>query len=245
MVCAFDVIIDRRSPTNAFITRLDRTGSYEFDIEQLTRQTDAARKEMEARAQELTATRRKAAEVIIKDIKELLQPLGIPNVQFNVDLQPSQGYDRTGHDDVRFMFSANKAVPMQELAAVASGGEIARVMLCIKSLVAGVRSMPTIIFDEIDTGVSGAVAEKMALLMKQMAREGRQVLAITHLPQIAALGQRHYKVFKTDETDATHTRMAVLEGDDRIREIAGMMSGSTLTQAALDNAKALIDNNGR
>ena len=226
-------------------TRLDRTGSYEFDIEQLTRQTDAARKEMEARAQELTATRRKASDVIIKDIKELLQPLGIPNVQFNVDLQPSQGYDRTGHDDVRFMFSANKAVPMQELAAVASGGEIARVMLCIKSLVAGVRSMPTIIFDEIDTGVSGAVAEKMALLMKQMAREGRQVLAITHLPQIAALGQRHYKVFKTDESDATHTRMAVLEGDDRIREIAGMMSGSTLTQAALDNAKALIDNNGR
>ena len=226
-------------------TRLDRTGSYEFDIEQFTRQTDTARKEMEARAQELTATRRKASDVIIKDIKELLQPLGIPNVQFNVDLQPSQGYDRTGHDDVRFMFSANKAVPMQELAAVASGGEIARVMLCIKSLVAGVRSMPTIIFDEIDTGVSGAVAEKMALLMKQMAREGRQVLAITHLPQIAALGQRHYKVFKTDESDATHTRMAVLEGDDRIREIAGMMSGSTLTQAALDNAKALIDNNGR
>lgn len=226
-------------------TRLDRTGSYEFDIEQLTRQTESVRKEMEARAQELTATRRKAAEVIIKDIKELLQPLGIPNVQFNVDLQPSQAYDRTGHDDVRFMFSANKAVPMQELAAVASGGEIARVMLCIKSLVAGVRSMPTIIFDEIDTGVSGAVAEKMALLMKQMAREGRQVLAITHLPQIAALGQRHYKVFKTDESDATHTRMAVLEGDDRIREIAGMMSGSTLTQAALDNAKALIDNNGR
>lgn len=226
-------------------TRLDRTGSYEFDIEQLTRQTESARKEMEARAQELTATRRKASDVIIKDIKELLQPLGIPNVQFNVDLQPSQAYDRTGHDDVRFMFSANKAVPMQELAAVASGGEIARVMLCIKSLVAGVRSMPTIIFDEIDTGVSGAVAEKMALLMKQMAREGRQVLAITHLPQIAALGQRHYKVFKTDESDATHTRMAVLEGDDRIREIAGMMSGSTLTQAALDNAKALIDNNGR
>lgn len=226
-------------------TRLDRTGSYEFDIEQLTRQTESARKEMESRAQELTATRRKASDVIIKDIKELLQPLGIPNVQFNVDLQPSQAYDRTGHDDVRFMFSANKAVPMQELAAVASGGEIARVMLCIKSLVAGVRSMPTIIFDEIDTGVSGAVAEKMALLMKQMAREGRQVLAITHLPQIAALGQRHYKVFKTDESDATHTRMAVLEGDDRIREIAGMMSGSTLTQAALDNAKALIDNNGR
>jgi DNA repair protein RecN (Recombination protein N) len=110
---------------------------------------------------------------------------------------------------------------------------------------AGARALPTIIFDEIDTGVSGAVAERMAMLMKQMSDGNRQVLAITHLPQIAALGQTHYKVFKTDDHEATHTRIAVLEGDDRIREIAGMMSGSTLTQAALDNAKALIDNNGR
>ena len=172
-------------------------------------------------------------------------PLGIPNVQFHIDIQPSIGFDRTGHDDLRFMFSANKSVPMQELQAVASGGEIARVMLCIKTLMAGARALPTIIFDEIDTGVSGAVAEKMALLMKQMSAGNRQVLAITHLPQIAALGQTHYKVFKTDEKDATHTRIAVLEGDDRIREIAGMMSGSTLTQAALDNAKALIKGNGR
>jgi DNA repair protein RecN (Recombination protein N) len=118
-------------------------------------------------------------------------------------------------------------------------------MLCIKSLMAGARALPTIIFDEIDTGVSGAVAERMAMLMKQMSDGNRQVLAITHLPQIAAIGQTHYKVFKTDDQDATHTRIAVLEDDDRIREIAGMMSGSTLTQAALDNAKALIENNGR
>ena len=226
-------------------TRLDRTGSYQFDIEQLTKQTENARHEMEKQASELSKTRKKASDIIIKDIKELLVPLGIPNVQFSIDIQPSADYDRTGHDDLKFMFSANKSVPMQELPAVASGGEIARVMLCIKSLMAGARALPTIIFDEIDTGVSGAVAEKMALLMKQMSAGNRQVLAITHLPQIAALGQTHYKVFKTDEKDATHTRIAVLEGDDRIREIAGMMSGSTLTQAALDNAKALIDNNGR
>ena len=200
---------------------------------------------MEQKASELTKTRKKAAETIIRDIKELLVPLGIPNVQFSVEMQPAAAYDRTGHDDLRFMFSANKSVPMQELQAVASGGEIARVMLSIKSLMAGVRALPTVIFDEIDTGVSGAVAEKMALLMKQMARGGRQVLAITHLPQIAALGQTHYKVFKTDEGDATHTRISVLEGNDRIQEIAGMMSGSTLTQQALDNAKALLDNNGR
>ncbi|MCQ2067576.1 MAG: DNA repair protein RecN [Bacteroidaceae bacterium] len=225
--------------------RLDRTGSYQFDIEQLTKQTESARLDMEKHAAELSKTRKKASEIIIKDIKDLLAPLGIPNVQFNIEIQPSQGFDRTGHDDLRFMFSANKSVPMQELQAVASGGEIARVMLCIKSLMAGARALPTIIFDEIDTGVSGAVAEKMALLMKQMSAGNRQVLAITHLPQIAALGQTHYKVFKTDEKDATHTRITVLNGDDRIREIAGMMSGSTLTQAALDNAKALIDNNGR
>ena len=225
--------------------RLDRTGSYEFDIEQLTKQVESARLEMEKHASELSKTRKKASDIIIKDIKELLMPLGIPNVQFNIEMQPASGYDRTGHDDLRFMFSANKSVPMQELQTVASGGEIARVMLCIKSLLAGARALPTVIFDEIDTGVSGAVAEKMALLMKQMSADGRQVLAITHLPQIAAIGQTHYKVFKTDDNDATHTRIAVLSGDDRIREIAGMMSGTTLTQAALDNAKALIDNNGR
>lgn len=226
-------------------TRLDRSGSYEFDIEKLTAQVEAARKEMEKRAAELTGSRKKASDTIIKDIKALLVPLGIPNVQFGIEIQPAAAYDRTGHDDLKFMFSANKAVPMQEISQVASGGEIARVMLSVKSLIASVRTLPTIIFDEIDTGVSGAVAEKMALLMEKMAGGGRQVLAITHLPQIAALGHTHYKVYKTEEKDATRTRIAQLDYNDRIREIASMMSGAKLTQAALDNAKALIDNNGR
>ena len=226
-------------------TRLDRSGSYELDIEKLTAQVEAARKEMEKRAAELTKSRQKASDIIIKDIKALLVPLGIPNIQFAVDIQPAAEYDRTGHDDLRFMFSANKAVLMQELSQVASGGEIARVMLSVKSLIANVRTLPTIIFDEIDTGVSGAVAEKMALLMEQMAGADRQVLAITHLPQIAAMGRTHYKVYKTEEKDATRTRIALLDYNERIREIASMMSGATLTQAALDNAKTLIDNNGR
>ena len=226
-------------------TRLDRSGSYELDIEKLTAQVEAARKEMEKRASELTKSRQKASDTIIKEIKALLVPLGIPNVQFGVDIQPSAAFDRTGHDDLRFMFSANKAVPMQEISQVASGGEIARVMLSVKSLIASVRTLPTIIFDEIDTGVSGAVAEKMALLMEQMSGGGRQVLAITHLPQIAALGHTHYKVYKTEEKNATRTRIALLDYNERIREIASMMSGATLTQAALDNAKTLIDNNGR
>ena len=225
--------------------RLDRSGSYQLDIDKLTAQVEQARKEMERQATLLTKSRQEAAQVIIKDIKALLVPLGIPDVQFGVDIKPAAAYDRTGHDDLRFMFSANKAVPMQEISGVASGGEIARVMLSVKSLIAGVRTLPTIIFDEIDTGVSGAVAEKMALLMEQMSGGGRQVLAITHLPQIAAMGHTHYKVYKTDEKDATHTRIAQLEYDERIKEIASMMSGAKLTQAALDNAKALIDNNGR
>ena len=226
-------------------TRLDRSGSYELDIEKMTTQVEKARAEMEKQATELSNSRRKASETIIKDIKSLLVPLGIPNVQFGVEINPATAYDRTGHDDLKFLFSANKAVPMQEIFQVASGGEIARVMLSVKSLIAGVRTLPTIIFDEIDTGVSGAVAEKMALLMEQMSGNGRQVLTITHLPQIAALGHTHYKVYKTEEMNATRTRISELGYDERIREIASMMSGATLTQAALDNAKALIDNNGR
>jgi DNA repair protein RecN (Recombination protein N) len=226
-------------------TRLDRSGSYELDIEKLTAQVEAAHADMEKCGAELTKSRRKASDVIIKDIKDLLVPLGIPNIQFGIDIQPAAEFDRTGHDDLRFMFSANKAVPMQEISQVASGGEIARVMLSVKSLIASVRTLPTIIFDEIDTGVSGAVAQKMALLMEQMAGGGRQVLAITHLPQIAALGHTHYKVYKTEEKDATRTRIALLDYNERIREIASMMSGATLSQAALDNAKTLIDSNGR
>lgn len=225
--------------------RLNRSGSYELDIEKLESQVSKAHATLAKNAQALTASRREASDKIIRDIKELLVPLGIPNVQFGIDIQPADTYSISGHDSLRFMFSANRNVPMQELSAVASGGEIARVMLSVKSLMAGARTLPTIIFDEIDTGVSGAVAEQMALLMKRMAQDGHQVLAITHLPQIAALGDTHYKVFKTDEDNATHTRISVLESDSRIQEIAGMMSGSTLTQQALDNAKALIENNGR
>ena len=224
--------------------RLERTGSFEEDIERLKKQVDSARADMEKAAARLTYSRLNASRSIEKEIKDLLIPLGIPNVRFAVSITESDKFDRTGHDDLRFMFSANKAVAMQEISAVASGGEISRVMLSIKSLIARVRTLPTIIFDEIDTGVSGAVAEKMALLMEHMSGGGRQVLAITHLPQIAALGKMHYKVYKTDEKDATRTRITLLNYDERINEIASMMSGSTLTKAALDNAKALIDNNG-
>jgi DNA repair protein RecN (Recombination protein N) len=175
----------------------------------------------------------------------MLVPLGIPNIQFKVDIQPKADYDETGFDDIRFMFSANKAVPVQELSAVASGGELSRVMLSVKSLLAGAKTLPTIIFDEIDTGVSGAIADKMAQMMQQMCADGHQVLAITHLPQIAACGDYHYKVYKEDDDDSTQTGIIKLNKEERITEIAQMMSGTTLSKAAIENAKSLIENNGR
>ena len=222
-------------------SRLDRADTFQEEVKALESRTAHARAEMEKAADRLSQSRRKASEALVRNIEELLVPLGIPNIRFGVDITPSDSYDRTGHDNLRFMFSANKSQPMQELSAVASGGEIARVMLSVKSLIAGVRTLPTVIFDEIDTGVSGAVAEKMAMLMKQMSAGDRQVLAITHLPQIAAMGATHYKVYKTDDNNATHTRISVLNDTERIREIASMISGARLTQAALNNAQALVE----
>jgi DNA repair protein RecN (Recombination protein N) len=223
---------------------LQRIESYDEEIEQLSSQCSAAYSQMISAADKLTLSRKNAATSIEKSISTLLIPLGIPNVQFKITIDSKTGYDLSGHDDLRFMFSANKSVPLQELASIASGGEIARFMLCIKSLIAGAGSLPTIILDEIDTGVSGAIAEKMALMMRQMSSNGRQVIAITHLPQIAAVGDYHYRVYKLEEEE-THTMISKLGKEERIMELAKMMSGSTLTDAAINNAKALIENNGR
>lgn len=225
-----------------FTERLRQADSYDEDIEKLTVQAQKAETRMLKLAARLTESRKKASAEIEKKICSMLVPLGIPDVQFGIEISPRAIPDQNGADNLKFMFSANRSVPMQELAEIASGGEIARVMLSIKSLMAGSRQMPTIIFDEIDTGVSGAVAEKMAILMKQMTTEGIQVLAITHLPQIAALGENHYKVYKENTDDQTHTGIRKLSYDERINELAGMMSGSTLSSAAIENAKALIDN---
>lgn len=223
-------------------TRLKGALNSEDDILELKKQTAKAFDALKQSARDLSASRQKAAKTVEGQISGLLVPLGIPNVRFSIELTDSGNFERSGADCVCFMFSANKSQPMQELSAVASGGEIARVMLCLKSLIANARMLPTVIFDEIDTGVSGAVAQRMAQLMKQMATGSRQVIAITHLPQIAALGESHYKVFKKDDESGTHTSIVMLDDDARIHEIAGMMSGETLSQAALDNAKALIEN---
>jgi DNA repair protein RecN (Recombination protein N) len=140
------------------------------------------------------------------------------------------------------LFSANKNGTLQQVASIASGGEIARVMLSLKAMIAGAVKLPTIIFDEIDTGVSGSIAEKMALIMQEMGQADRQVISITHLPQIAARGAHHYKVYKEDTEVGTNSHIRILNEEERINEIAHMLSGATLTEAALNNAKALLNN---
>ena len=192
-----------------------------------------------AKAKALTATRQKAAKKIEQQITDRLIALGMPNTRFEVRIE-EKPLSNDGADKPAFYFSANKNTPLQPVAQVASGGEIARVMLSLKAMISGAVKLPTIIFDEIDTGVSGRVAEMMAKIMKEMGDSNRQVISITHLPQIAALGSTHYKVEKTDTADGTTSTMRQLTPDERITELAQMLSGSNITDAAIQNARSLL-----
>ncbi len=191
------------------------------------------------KAHHLTELRKKAAVVVEKEMKDYLVPLGIPNVQFRVDVTPKE-LAVDGADKVQFMFSANRSTQLQPVSQVASGGEIARVMLSLKAMISGAIKLPTIIFDEIDTGVSGKIAEKMALIMQTMGNNGRQVISITHLPQIAAMGRQHYKVEKIETEQGTQSHMSLLSDEERVEEIAKMLSGENITDAALNNARELL-----
>ena len=187
----------------------------------------------------LSISRKKAARKIEEEMGKRLIPLGIPNVRFQITLEEKQ-LSANGIDKVAFMFSANKNAPLQPVSQVASGGEIARVMLSLKAMISGAVKLPTIIFDEIDTGVSGAIAEKMARIMQEMGMNDRQVISITHLPQIAAMGTTHYKVFKEDTKEETISNMLQLSAEERVSEIAQMLSGSDITQEAINNARSLL-----
>lgn len=195
-----------------------------------------ARKEAEV----LTKLRTKAAKTIETEMQKRLVPLGMPHVRFNIQLSPTD-LGNEGADKVSFLFSANTSTPLQPVSQVASGGEIARVMLSLKAMISGAVKLPTIVFDEIDTGVSGKTAEMMAQIMKEMGGNGRQVISITHLPQIAALGSVHYKVEKNETASGTTSKMRQLSDDERIVEIAQMLSGSDISEAAMQNAKALLN----
>ena len=209
------------------------------DIEEKEKEVAALLAKAEKQATLLTSIRQKSAKAIEKEMKGRLIPLGIPNVRFEIAFadKPLSG---NGADKVSFLFSANKSTQLQPVSQVASGGEIARVMLSLKAMISGAVKLPTIIFDEIDTGVSGKIAEKMADIMEEMGLQNRQVLSITHLPQIAAKGSHHYKVLKEETENGTISHMKELSNQERIEEIAQMLSGSDITQAALANAKELL-----
>lgn len=208
-------------------------------LQELKATADKAYAHCQQLASQLSDCRKTAAVTVENEMKKRLVPLGIPHVRFAIDFQ-QRPCGPSGIDKVSFLFSANSSTPLQPVSQVASGGEIARVMLSLKAMISGAVKLPTIIFDEIDTGVSGRVAERMAQIMREMADHHRQVISITHLPQIAAMGTTHYKVSKEETPQGTLSHMVMLTPDERVREIAQMLSGSNVTEAAISNAKELL-----
>ena len=214
------------------------------DIEILQKEVDQKLIKAMSAAHSLSSLRKKVAKSIETEMKNRLVPLGIPNVRFEIEFT-EKTLCRDGADKVSFLFSANRSTPLQPISQVASGGEIARVMLSLKAMISGAVKLPTIIFDEIDTGVSGKIAEKMAEIMTEMGNLNRQVISITHLPQIAAMGSHHYKVMKEETQTGTISQMRELTPEQRVEEIAQMLSGSDISQAALANARELINKHAK
>ncbi|MCM1108778.1 MAG: DNA repair protein RecN [Clostridium sp.] len=221
--------------------RLDGIHHGDEHITALQQQQQKLFGQLVKQADTLTRLRQKAAKQVETLMQEKLIPLGIPNAQFRVELTQRDEPDENGTDRISFLFSANKGGTPQPISQVTSGGEIARVMLSLKAMISGAVKLPTIIFDEIDTGVSGQIAEKMALIMQDMGAHDRQVISITHLPQIAARGKAHYKVYKQEDEHGTTSHITRLTDSQRVEEIAHMLSGATLSEAALNNARVLLN----
>ena len=229
-------LISQREELKVKLSHIENSDEALHELEERLEQTT---RHCQQQADALTQLRQKAAQQIEEQLYQRLVPLGMPKVRFAVKIEQGE-LSRMGHDQVSFLFSANTSTPLQPVAQVASGGEIARVMLSLKAMISGAVKLPTIIFDEIDTGVSGKIAEKMAEMMQEMGRQDRQVISITHLPQIAALGSHHYRVSKEETAEGTSSRMQELSQEERIREIAQMLSGSDVSEAAIQNAKQLL-----
>lgn len=223
-----------------YASRLAAITSSDDDLEVLKQRCEHLYVEVCRHADSLTEARKRAAQEVELQMATRLIPLGMPNVRFVVDMGRRKEPGIHGMNTVNFLFSANKNGTLQNISSVASGGEIARVMLSVKAMIAGAVKLPTIVFDEIDTGVSGEIADRMADIMQEMADNERQVISITHLPQIAARGHTHYKVYKKDNETETNSHIRRLTDAERVEEIAHMLSGATLTEAALNNARALL-----
>lgn len=223
-----------------YALQLSAITSSDEDIARLEAQVNELFGQVTVQAKILTEARTRAAREVEQQMAARLVPLGMPNVRFQVEIGVRREPGVHGVDTVNFLFSANKNGVLQSISQVASGGEIARVMLSVKAMIAGAVKLPTIVFDEIDTGVSGEIADRMADIMQEMGDNDRQVISITHLPQIAAHGQAHYKVYKEDNEVETNSHIRLLTDDERVEELAHMLSGATLTEAALNNARALL-----
>lgn len=226
---------------NAFARKLESIDSFDDEINSLQAQLSEAEKEMVKASEVLSDSRRAVRDVIAKDLVEKLVYLGINNAKVEVAINSTGNYTVNGSDEVNFLFSANKNVPLRPISTIASGGEISRVMLAIKSLIVKTNDISTIIFDEIDTGVSGLVAQRMGEMMKILSLD-TQVIAITHLPQIAAKGNAHFKVYKEDNENDTISKIILLDNEQRRREIAEMLSGENPSKAAFDAADELLVN---
>lgn len=224
---------------NDINTQLDGIAGSDEELKECEKSVIRLKEQCTLKAKTLTALRKKSATKVEEELQKLLIPLGIPKVRFKVGIEETD-FGANGADKVLFLFSANSSTPMQPVAQVASGGEIARVMLSLKAMISKAIGLPTIIFDEIDTGVSGRVAEQMACIMREMGDTHRQVICITHLPQIAAYGTTHYKVIKEETEAGTVSIMKQLNAEERINEIAQMLSGNDISKAAIDNAKTLL-----
>jgi DNA repair protein RecN (Recombination protein N) len=219
--------------------RLLAIDSFDEQIDRLRQAVEAAQAELLRHAALLHESRQKAAQTIAKDLVVRLAALGMPNARFEVSVTPRTEPAADGMDEVRFLFAAHRNVPLQVVAQTASGGELSRLMLCIKAMIAGFTALPAIVFDEADTGVSGDIADKTGEIMQEMSRS-MQVITITHLPQIAAKGQAHYLVYKEDTPERTATGIRPLDEEERTREVARMLSGASLTEASMANARELL-----
>jgi DNA repair protein RecN (Recombination protein N) len=229
-------LIAYRDELEQRLQHIENSDSEIADIEQNIRTlTTQTRKSAAA----LTAARQKAARELETALIEKVSYLGMPNVRFAVEITPTEDFTPTGADRITFLFSANKNQPLKAVGEIASGGEISRLMLSVKALISSAKTLPTIIFDEIDTGVSGDIADRMGQVMKQMSAN-LQVITITHLPQVAGQGNAHFKVYKEDTEQDTQTHIVRLEGEERVREVARMLSGATLTPQAMENARVLL-----
>ena len=224
---------------NEFEKQLLKIESFDEEIEKSKSMIALAAENLKQTAKQLTESRKKAVQPIEKYMVSQLVKLGIVNAQFKVDMRQVSDFLPNGMDEISFLFSANKNREVQPVQMVASGGEMSRLMLSIKSLIANKTDLPSIIFDEIDTGVSGEIAHRVGEIMQTMSKE-MQVITITHLPQIAAKSAHHYRVFKDDSGEQSQTRIVKLSNEERATEIAQMLSGKNITQAALQNARELL-----